>query len=77
MSDGGELALDAKEREDAMDDLREYYLGELDKKDAEIERLRAAIQAYLDYCAPEDKWQGEPILLQIRRQLRAVLSNER
>ena len=29
---------------DAMNELREYYLGELDKKDAEIEQLRAGLQ---------------------------------
>jgi hypothetical protein len=39
----------------------------------EIERLRGIIRAYLDYCAPEEKWQGEPTLLRIRRQMRAAL----
>ncbi len=29
--------------EDNMHELREYYLGELDKQDAEIERLRAEL----------------------------------
>jgi hypothetical protein len=42
----------------------------------EIERLRAVIRAYLDYCAPEEKWQGEPILLRIRRQMTELLQNQ-
>jgi hypothetical protein len=53
-----------------------WYIDELDKKDAEIERLRAVIQAYLDYCAPQDLWRGEPTLLRIRRQMRELLQNQ-
>ncbi len=39
---------------------------------AENERMRTAIQAYLDWCAPDEKWQGAPELLRIRRQMRAA-----
>jgi hypothetical protein len=34
-------------REDEMDELREYYLSELDKKDAEIKLLREALERAL------------------------------
>lgn len=33
---------------DEVDELREHYLGELDKKDAEIERLQAQIKIELE-----------------------------
>jgi hypothetical protein len=62
---------DMLEIERQKDELREYYHGELDKKDAEIERLRARLKAIADGTWNEGKEEATDSRTYARRALEA------